>query len=239
MLCLKADMLKLMATIFKKDVPQAEFFKKALKFEMDETSFVDTVNEQFEYEILCRYVGNLENNSSTSIVQVQSDQEEEDGGGGWRQDCSFSTELQQHSSMLLIKMHSRYNRLSGRDTMAHLYLQNSASLDNQIPKCTQVVSIIEQSKRSENNLGPEAYSELSDQDTNRFVQCRTKLLPCHPLLIWNEVKMFSRGRTAEFNENSREYENGHTYDNLDLVSPGESKKIILDLVSRNCTFSRK
>ena len=202
MLCLKADMLKLMATIFKKDVPQAEFFKKALKFEMDETSFVDTVNEQFEYEILCRYVGNLENNSSTSIVQVQSDQEEEDGGGGWRQDCSFSTELQQHSSMLLIKMHSRYNRLSGRDTMAHLYLQNSASLDNQIPKCTQVVSIIEQSKRSENNLGPEAHSELSDQDTNRFVQFRTKLLPCHPLLIWNEVKMLSRGRTAEFNENS-------------------------------------
>merc|ERR1711972_1240837 len=48
-------MLKLMATIFKKDVPQAEFFKKALKFEMDETSFVDTVNEQFEYEILCRF----------------------------------------------------------------------------------------------------------------------------------------------------------------------------------------
>ena len=56
MLCLKADMLKLMATIFKKDLPQAEFFKKALKFEMDETSFVDTVNEQFEYEILCRYI---------------------------------------------------------------------------------------------------------------------------------------------------------------------------------------
>merc|ERR1711994_1063590 len=36
MLCLKADMLKLMATIFKKDVPQAEFFKKALKFELEE-----------------------------------------------------------------------------------------------------------------------------------------------------------------------------------------------------------
>merc|ERR1712223_2162610 len=105
---------------------------------------------------------------NTKPVQVQSDQEEEDGGGGWRQDCSFSTELQQHSSMLLIKMHSRYNRLSGRDTMAHLYLQNSASLD----KCTQVVSIIEQSKRSENNIGPEAHSELSDQDTNRFVQLR-------------------------------------------------------------------
>ena len=87
--------------------------------------------------------------------------------------------------------------------MAHLYLQSSASLDNPIPKCTQVVSIIEQSKKSENNIGPEAHSELSDQDTNRFVQCRTKLLPCHPLLIWNEVKLLSRGRTAEFNGNSR------------------------------------
>ena len=86
MLCLKADMLKLMATIFKKDVPQAEFFKKALKFEIDETSFVDTVNEQFEYEILCRYVGNLEKNSSTPPQLSRFNQikkkkmEEEDGG---------------------------------------------------------------------------------------------------------------------------------------------------------------
>merc|ERR1712183_1078878 len=54
MLMMKADMLKLMATIFKKDKPEAEFFKKALKFEQDETSFVDTVHEQFEYEILSR-----------------------------------------------------------------------------------------------------------------------------------------------------------------------------------------
>ena len=66
MLCLKADMLKLMATIFKKDQPQAEFFKKALKFELDETSFVDTVNEQFEYEILCRY-DQIENFGSNLI----------------------------------------------------------------------------------------------------------------------------------------------------------------------------
>ena len=54
MLCLKADMVKLMATIFKKDLREVEFFKKALKFEVDETSFVDTVEEQFEYEILSR-----------------------------------------------------------------------------------------------------------------------------------------------------------------------------------------
>merc|ERR1712133_266469 len=55
MLMIKADMLKLMCTIFKKDKPESEFFKKALKFEMDETSFVDTVHEQFEYEILSRF----------------------------------------------------------------------------------------------------------------------------------------------------------------------------------------
>jgi len=55
MLTLKADMLKLMATIFKKDKKEAAFFKDALKFEVDETSFVDTVHEQFEYEILCRF----------------------------------------------------------------------------------------------------------------------------------------------------------------------------------------
>lgn len=55
MLCLKADMLKLMATIFKKDKSQSGFFKKTLKFDVDETSFVDTVHEQFEYEILSRF----------------------------------------------------------------------------------------------------------------------------------------------------------------------------------------
>merc|ERR1712059_96009 len=54
-LTIKADMLKLMVTIFKKDKPEVEFFKKALKFEQDETSFVDTIHEQFEYEILSRY----------------------------------------------------------------------------------------------------------------------------------------------------------------------------------------
>merc|ERR1712126_456513 len=76
MLCLKADMLKLMATIFKKDQPQAEFFKKALKFEMDETSFVDTVNEQFEYEILCRF---------NQIKKKKM--EEEEGGQKGSQHC--------------------------------------------------------------------------------------------------------------------------------------------------------
>jgi GNAT superfamily N-acetyltransferase len=69
MLTLKADMQKLMATIFKKDKAEEEFFKKALKFEMDETSFVDTVNEQFEHEILCRSVPPTPQKSTSPQVQ--------------------------------------------------------------------------------------------------------------------------------------------------------------------------
>ena len=47
MLMIKADMLKLMCTIFKNDKPQIEFFKAALKFEMDETNLLD---KHFQYE---------------------------------------------------------------------------------------------------------------------------------------------------------------------------------------------
>jgi len=47
MLMIKADMLKMMCTIFKKEKPMVEFFRNALKFEMDRTSYADTVPEQF------------------------------------------------------------------------------------------------------------------------------------------------------------------------------------------------
>ena len=52
MLMIKSDMLKLMCTIFKNDKPEIEFFKTALKFEMDETNMLD---KNFQYEILSRY----------------------------------------------------------------------------------------------------------------------------------------------------------------------------------------
>ena len=83
MLCLKADMLKLMATIFKKDLPQVEFFKKTLKFELDETSFVDTVNEQFEYEILCRWMWRerIWISSVLRFNQIKKKKMEEEMGG--------------------------------------------------------------------------------------------------------------------------------------------------------------
>jgi len=55
LLMIKADMLKIMATIFKKDKSNDGLFKKCLKFETDETSPTDDVYEQFEYEIISRF----------------------------------------------------------------------------------------------------------------------------------------------------------------------------------------
>ena len=55
MLMIKADMLKIMCTIFKNDISQFEFFVGTLKFEVDETSFMDTVDEQSEFKILSRF----------------------------------------------------------------------------------------------------------------------------------------------------------------------------------------
>lgn len=51
---MKADMLKIMATIFKHDKSNVAFFKDCLKYQLDETSPVDDVYEQFDYEIISR-----------------------------------------------------------------------------------------------------------------------------------------------------------------------------------------
>jgi len=55
LLMIKADMLKIMATIFKKDKSNHGLFKECLKYEMDETSPYDDVEYQFEYEIVSRF----------------------------------------------------------------------------------------------------------------------------------------------------------------------------------------
>jgi len=55
LLMIKANMLKLMATIFKNDKPELDFFKKCLKFETDETSPMDDLDQTFEYEIVSRF----------------------------------------------------------------------------------------------------------------------------------------------------------------------------------------
>jgi len=55
LLMMKANMLKLMATIFKNDKAELEFFKNCLKFETDETSPMDDLDQTFEYEIVSRF----------------------------------------------------------------------------------------------------------------------------------------------------------------------------------------
>jgi GNAT superfamily N-acetyltransferase len=56
LLMIKADMIKLMVTIFKNDTPEVQFFKHCLKFETDETSPIDDAyDEAYEYEILSRF----------------------------------------------------------------------------------------------------------------------------------------------------------------------------------------
>jgi len=56
LLMMKADMIKLMATIFKNDPIELKFFKDCLKFKTDETSPEDDAYDKaLEYEILCRF----------------------------------------------------------------------------------------------------------------------------------------------------------------------------------------
>jgi len=54
LLMMKADLLKIMLTVFKHNEPASKFFKEVLKYEIDETCPIDTVHEQFDYEILSR-----------------------------------------------------------------------------------------------------------------------------------------------------------------------------------------
>ena len=54
LLMIKADLLKIMLTVFKHNEGANKFFKDVLKYEIDETCPYDTVYEQFDYEILSR-----------------------------------------------------------------------------------------------------------------------------------------------------------------------------------------
>eukprot|EP00092_Neocalanus_flemingeri_P023779 GFUD01025799.1.p1 GENE.GFUD01025799.1~~GFUD01025799.1.p1 ORF type:complete len:234 (+),score=85.57 GFUD01025799.1:49-750(+) len=54
LIMIKADLLKIMLTVFKHNEPASKFFKDVLKYEIDETCPYDTVYEQFDYEILSR-----------------------------------------------------------------------------------------------------------------------------------------------------------------------------------------
>ena len=54
MLMIKSELLKIMLTVFKHNHSANKFFKETLKYEKDETCPIDTVHEQFDYEILSR-----------------------------------------------------------------------------------------------------------------------------------------------------------------------------------------
>merc|ERR1711936_872447 len=55
LMMMKADLLKIMLTVFKHNDVASKFFKEVLKYEIDETCPYDTVYEQFDYEILSRF----------------------------------------------------------------------------------------------------------------------------------------------------------------------------------------
>ena len=55
LLAFKADMRKIMLTVFKHNDEATSFFKDAMKFELDETNPVDDVYEQFDYQILSKF----------------------------------------------------------------------------------------------------------------------------------------------------------------------------------------
>merc|ERR1719430_1485408 len=54
LLTIQAGLLKTMLTVFKHNSKASTFFKEGLKYSVDETSPLDTIQEQFDYEILSR-----------------------------------------------------------------------------------------------------------------------------------------------------------------------------------------
>merc|ERR1719430_473311 len=54
LLMMKAGLLKVMLTVFKHNPKAVTFFKEVLNYSIDETSPEDSVEEQFDYEILSR-----------------------------------------------------------------------------------------------------------------------------------------------------------------------------------------
>ena len=55
MLAFKADMRKIMLTVFKHNPEADKFFKNTMKYEIDETCPIDDVVEQYDYEILSKF----------------------------------------------------------------------------------------------------------------------------------------------------------------------------------------
>merc|ERR1712141_444183 len=64
----KADLLKIMLTVFKHNDVASKFFKEVLKYDIDETCPYDTVYEQFDYEILSRF--NLKEKKKREVLEA-------------------------------------------------------------------------------------------------------------------------------------------------------------------------
>ena len=56
LMMMKNGLLKIMLTVLKHNEVASKFFKDVLKYEIDETCPYDSVYEQFDYEILSRWV---------------------------------------------------------------------------------------------------------------------------------------------------------------------------------------
>merc|ERR1712106_636916 len=54
LIMMKAEMIKIMLTVFQHNSQAVSFFKEGLGYSVDETSPLDTIEEQFDYEILSR-----------------------------------------------------------------------------------------------------------------------------------------------------------------------------------------
>ena len=75
MLCFKADMRKIMLTVFKHNPEAQKFFRNVMKFETDETNLYDDVYEQviilktFVLQIILSYLHIFRNFSLTILKQ--------------------------------------------------------------------------------------------------------------------------------------------------------------------------
>ena len=55
LLAVRADMRKIMVTVFKHNPAAQKFFKEKMKYDLDETCPVDDVYEQYDYQILSKF----------------------------------------------------------------------------------------------------------------------------------------------------------------------------------------
>merc|ERR1711936_1234598 len=68
LMMMKADLLKIMLTVFKHNDVASKFFKEVLKYDIDETCPYDTVYEQFDYEILSRF--NMKEKKKREVLEA-------------------------------------------------------------------------------------------------------------------------------------------------------------------------